>query len=149
MNTGVQLDNATIGANQQIHYAEFWKRAVAMVIDTLVFLPLIGYVGREPTIYQDVSGTSVILVLFFTVLMWLYYAGMESSTSQATIRKMLMGIKVTDMNGHRISFARASGRFFGKALSKLIVYIGFIMAAFTEKKQGLHDILAKTLVINK
>jgi uncharacterized RDD family membrane protein YckC len=74
---------------------------------------------------------------------------MESSTSQATIGKMLMGIKVTDMNGHRISFARASGRFFGKALSKLIVYIGFIMAAFTEKKQGLHDILAKTLVINK
>ena len=137
MNTGVQLDNATIGANQQIHYAEFWKRAVAMVIDTLVFLPLIGYVGREPTIYQDVSGTSVILVLFFTVLMWLYYAGMESSTSQATIGKMLMGIKVTDMNGHRISFARASGRFFGKELFKLIVYIGFMMVVFSEKKLGL------------
>ena len=149
MNTGVQLDNATIGASQQIHYAEFWKRAVAMVIDTLVFLPLIGYVGREPTIYQEVSGTGAILALFFVALVWLYYAGMESSSSQATIGKMLMGIKVTDMAGHRISFARASGRFFGKALSKLIVYIGFIMAAFTEKKQGLHDIFAIALVVNK
>ncbi|MBS1174432.1 MAG: hypothetical protein H6R05_563 [Burkholderiaceae bacterium] len=141
--------NSSAIATLDTNYAEFWKRVVATVIDTLVFLPLIGYVGREPTVYQEMSGTGAILALFFTVLMWLYYAGMESSASQATIGKMLMGIKVTDMNGHRISFARASGRFFGKALSKLIVYIGFIMAAFTEKKQGLHDILAKTLVINK
>jgi uncharacterized RDD family membrane protein YckC len=74
---------------------------------------------------------------------------MESSSSQATIGKMLMGIKVTDMDGKRITFGRASGRFFGKVLSKLILYIGFIMAAFTEKKQGLHDILAETLVLNK
>ena len=62
---------------------------------------------------------------------------------------MLMGIKVTDMQGKRITFARASGRFFAKILSKSILYIGFIMAAFTEKKQGLHDVLAKTLVVNK
>lgn len=145
MNTEI-LSNGEV---KSVRYAEFWKRVVATVIDTLVFLPLIGYVGREPTIYENLSGTGVVLALFFTVLVWLYYAGMESSNSQATIGKMLMGIKVTDLAGNRISFARASGRFFGKALSKLIIYIGFIMAAFTEKKQGLHDILAKTLVVNK
>ena len=131
------------------HYAEFWKRVVATVIDTLVFLPLVGYIGREPTVDPRASVTMVILAVFFVVLMWLYYAGMESSSSQATIGKMLMGIKVTDMDGKRITFGRASGRFFGKVLSKLILYIGFIMAAFTEKKQGLHDILAETLVLNK
>jgi uncharacterized RDD family membrane protein YckC len=131
------------------HYAEFWKRVVATVIDTLVFLPMIGYVGREPTVDPHVSGTMAILAVFFMVLMWLYYAGMESSASQATIGKMLMGIKVTDMEGNRIGFARASGRFFGKFLSKIILYIGFIMAAFTAQKQGLHDILAKTLVLTK
>ena len=145
MNTEI-LSNGEV---KSVRYAEFWKRVVATVIDTLVFLPLIGYVGREPTIYENLSGTGVVLALFFTVLVWLYYAGMESANSQATIGKMLMGIKVTDLAGNRISFARASGRFFGKALSKLIIYIGFIMAAFTEKKQGLHDILAKTLVVNK
>ena len=132
-----------------IAYAEFWKRVVATVIDTLVFLPLIGYILREPTVNPHASSTVMILAVFFSVLMWLYYAGMESSSSQATIGKMLMGIKVTDMQGKRITFARASGRFFAKILSKSILYIGFIMAAFTEKKQGLHDVLAKTLVVNK
>ena len=131
------------------HYAEFWKRVVATVIDTLVFLPLVGYVGRESTVDPHVLSTMVILAVFFAILTWLFYAGMESSSSQATIGKMLMGIKVTDMDGKRITFGRASGRFFGKVLSKLILYIGFIMAAFTEKKQGLHDILAETLVLNK
>lgn len=143
MNSSITFDSTTPS------YAPFWKRVVAMLIDTLVFLPMIGYIGREPTINPRDSGTQVILALFFTALMWVYYAGMESSSSQATIGKQLMGIKVTDLNGQRIGFGQASKRFFGKILSKLIFYAGFIMAAFTAKKQGLHDILAKTLVVNK
>ena len=60
-----------------------------------------------------------------------------------------MGLIVTDMNGQRITFGKASGRFFGKIVSGLICYVGFIMAGFTEKKQALHDMMAGTLVVRR
>ena len=65
----------------------------------------------------------------------------------ATPGKMACGIKVTDLDGRRISFGRATGRFFGKILSTLILLIGFLMQPFTARKQALHDILAGTLVV--
>jgi uncharacterized RDD family membrane protein YckC len=74
---------------------------------------------------------------------------MESSARQATLGKMALGIVVTDLDGNRIGFGRATGRYFAKILSALILLIGFIMAAFTQKKQGLHDIIAGTLVVKK
>ncbi|MER3416968.1 MAG: hypothetical protein C4297_12250 [Gemmataceae bacterium] len=74
---------------------------------------------------------------------------MESSRTQATLGKMALGITVTDLEGNRIGFGKATGRFFGKIISALIFYIGFVMAAFTEKKQGLHDMMAGCLVVNK
>jgi uncharacterized RDD family membrane protein YckC len=74
---------------------------------------------------------------------------MESSSKRATLGKMALGIIVTDLEGKRISFGRATGRFFSKILSGIIIYIGFIMVAFTDKKQGLHDMIAGTLVIAK
>lgn len=80
---------------------------------------------------------------------WIYYSLLESSAWQATLGKKALGLEVTDLEGHRISFGRATGRFFGKILSAFILLIGFIMAGFTEKKQALHDILAGTLVIRK
>ena len=72
---------------------------------------------------------------------------MESSSWQATLGKKVLGLVVVDENGQRISLAKGIGRYFGKILSALIVLIGFIMVAFTEKKQGLHDMLAGTLVL--
>ena len=60
---------------------------------------------------------------------------------------MALGMKVTDLAGNRISFLRATGRYFAKIISALILFIGFIMVAFTEKKQGLHDMIAGTLVV--
>ena len=72
---------------------------------------------------------------------------MESSSKQGTVGKMILNLRVVDMLGNRISFGRATGRFFGKILSGLILNIGYIMAAFTEKKQALHDMLAGCLVI--
>ena len=83
------------------------------------------------------------------VLAWLYGALMESSRYQATLGKMVLGIVVTDMNGQRVSIARATGRHFGKWVSSLILGIGYLMIAFTEKKQGLHDIMAGCLVVVK
>ena len=61
----------------------------------------------------------------------------------------LLGLKVTDLAGNRITFARASGRFFGKILSGMILGIGFLMAGFTARKQALHDILAGCLVLRQ
>jgi uncharacterized RDD family membrane protein YckC len=79
---------------------------------------------------------------------WLYYALLESSSWQGTIGKKVLGLRVTDMNGNQISFGKATGRYFGMILSGMICLVGFIMVAFTEKKQGLHDIMAGTLVLN-
>ena len=80
---------------------------------------------------------------------WLYLALSESSTKQATLGKMAMGIKVTDLHGDRISLGRASGRCLAKIVSTVIVLIGYLMIAFTRRKQGLHDIMAGCLVVNK
>lgn len=80
---------------------------------------------------------------------WLYFASLESSARQATLGKSAMGLVVTGTNGNRISFLRATGRYFAKWLSAIILLIGFIMAAFTARKQALHDILASTLVLKR
>ena len=97
------------------------------------------------------AGMAVLPVLgglAIFVVSWLYFALMEASARGATLGKMALGIKVTDLNGGRISFGRASGRFFGKILSGAIFYIGYFMAGFTARKQALHDMLAGCLVIN-
>ena len=80
---------------------------------------------------------------------WIYFAGGESGYSQATIGKRAMGLMVTDLNGERITFGRASGRYFSKILSGLFFGIGYLMVAFSEKKQGLHDMMAGTLVVRR
>lgn len=118
--------------------AGFWIRAVASVIDVviigIVFSPF--YVGLTP------FGGAVLEVLAY----WIYPGILESSRLQATIGKMICGLKVTDMEGRRITIGRAISRNVLMELSSLTLGIGFLMVAFTEKKQGLHDILAGTLV---
>ena len=150
--------------SKPVVYAGFWRRFVAMIIDGLVFAPLIVIVilmsglfgvAMQPT--ADMEGLTgaifsigvVILMCLLFVGNWLYYTAMESSRHQATLGKKALGIIVTDMNGNRISFARANGRFFGKWISGMIMNVGYLMAAFTEKKQALHDILASCLVVMK
>jgi uncharacterized RDD family membrane protein YckC len=80
------------------------------------------------------------------LITWLYFTISESSPWQATLGKKLLGLKVADEAGNRIGFGKANGRYWSKILSALILCIGFIMVAFTEKKQGLHDKIAGTLV---
>jgi len=145
-------------------YAGFWRRFVAMIIDGLVFMPLIlivvltsGLLGIAMQPRVDLEGLAgafftfgvIIFMCLLFVGNWLYHTAMESSHYQATLGKKALGIIVTDMNGNRISFARANGRFFGKWVSGMIMNIGYLMAAFTEKKQALHDLLAGCLVVMK
>jgi uncharacterized RDD family membrane protein YckC len=92
------------------------------------------------------AGSAMIIVYAISIL---YYAIMESSKAQGSVGKMALGIKVTDMDGNRITFGKALLRSIGKLISGMIMCIGYLMAAFTEKKQALHDLIATTLVVKK
>ena len=152
-------------------YAGFWLRFLAYLIDSvlagivfgifaLIVIAIVG-IGYFRTMFEGISGEDATLPAAFislillawtaSVLMtWLYYAWMESSEYQGTLGKMALGLTVTDLLGRRITFARASGRFFAKIITGLIpLGIGYIMAGFTEKKQALHDMIAGCLVLRK
>ena len=141
---------------KELEYAGFWKRFFASIIDGLLISIAEAIVGffLANTIPQLVRGSLWGFIPmpsgYVSFLMsWIYFALMESSRYQATIGKMAIGIKVVDMNGNRISFFRASNRFFAKTLSVILLFIGYIMAGFTEKKQALHDIIARCLVMKR
>jgi uncharacterized RDD family membrane protein YckC len=152
-----------------VTYAGFWKRFAAHLIDSIIMsvagflaiLPILGLIGlgvgsamsgdSESMIGFIIAaiGAYLMAILALMVASWLYYALMETSVNQGTLGKMALGIKVTDLNGNRISFGKATGRYFGKILSSMIFMVGYIMAGFTEKKQALHDMMAGCLVVNK
>jgi uncharacterized RDD family membrane protein YckC len=163
-------------AGQQ--YAGFWLRFVAYLIDGVIFGIPLGIlcvvlflvfggvaaihgaipVNGDPDAMQAalpglIGAMLGFYFMFFAIAIvgsWLYYAMLESSARQATFGKSIMSLRVTDMNGNRLSFGRASGRFFGKLVTGLVPFgIGYIMAGFTEKKQALHDFIAATLVWKK
>jgi uncharacterized RDD family membrane protein YckC len=141
-------------------YGGFWIRAVAYFIDVVLLyivdvvvglaLGFIVFAGLTPGSEPQVTDAlvmqqgSVTLILF--VVNVLYFALMESSSRQGTVGKIAMGLVVTDLNGERISFPRALGRYFGKILSAMILLVGFFMIGWTQRKQGLHDMIAGTLV---
>jgi len=140
-------------------YGGFWIRVVAAIIDGVILRVVaapvgmifggLGLAGGMMTGVPHIGlhllggGATIIFLLFGS---WLYEAFMESSSYQATLGKMIFGMKVTDLNGNRISFERATGRHFAKWLSAMILGIGYIMAGLSDRKQALHDLLAGTLV---
>jgi len=150
-------------------YAGFWLRFLALVIDNIVIglgfflivIPLIFLTGLRnvlqnfhPDEEMGDMGFFVLIGLIFAaatasvVLTWLYHAWCESSEWQATLGKKVLGLVVTDMDSQRVSFGRASGRHFAKILTNMIpAFIGYLMAAFTGKKQALHDLIAGCLVL--
>ncbi|WEJ62069.1 RDD family protein [Thiomicrorhabdus lithotrophica] len=156
-----QIDNT---AQTPISYGGFWKRLAAYILDWIiltiisiiilvVFSASFGTLLNAETFEEGneaaLLGLTLGADLLTFAIAWLYYAGMESSSKQATFGKLALGMKVTRLNGEPISFLRASARFFSKILSVLLLFIGFIMIAFTEKKQGLHDMIAGVVIVNK
>ena len=121
-------------------YAGFWTRVGAFLIDGAVIGAGYGVVA--------IFSVGILIIPAIIVGPWLYEAFMLSSAKQATLGKMAVGIKVTDDKGGRLSFGRATGRHFAKWLSGFFFLIGYIIAAFTEKKQALHDLIASTLVVS-
>jgi uncharacterized RDD family membrane protein YckC len=155
---------AAPAARAPVTYAGFWLRFVAIIIDGIALGVAIGIpfgvimtamgisfagMSRPEEMAGAFLGVFALFELAIFLGQWLYYALMESSSWQATLGKKALGLYVTDMNGQRITFGRATGRFFGKIVSGMILMIGYIMAGFTEKKQALHDIMAGCLVLRK
>ena len=133
-------------STSEVSYAGFVSRLVAYAVDLVLTGVASGSLAAlgaaDPT--ADIDSLSRGIGLLLT---WFYFAGFESSKWQATPGKQLLGLKVTNLNQGRVGFLKATGRHFGKIISGLIFLMGFIMAAFTEKKQALHDMMAGTLVV--
>jgi uncharacterized RDD family membrane protein YckC len=134
-------------------YGGFWRRVLAYLIDGFILGIVLGAIeGILVSVTRSGSGNglaagasaawSVVTIL----VVWLYYALMESSSLQATVGKLVLSMRVTDLDARRISFGRATGRFFAKILDVLTLGIGYLLAAFTPRKRALHDYVAGTLV---
>jgi uncharacterized RDD family membrane protein YckC len=137
-------------------YAGFWFRFLAYIIDSIIlsfgFTIIMSF--WDLLIAESFSLVENFYLLFVIyavsiVGMWLYYALFESSNIQATPGKLALNLKVTDLEGKKISFGQATGRHFAKIISSFIFYIGFFMIGWTAKKQGLHDKIASTYVLKK
>lgn len=137
-------------------YAGFWKRLAAYLIDFMLIYIVegvlaIGVVMMSP---REISIVGILygvmnFELVSIALAWAYFALFESSPMQGTVGKYALGIYVTDRHGDPIGFWRATARYWLKVLSNLTLMVGWIMAAFTPRKQALHDLLAGTLVFSR
>jgi uncharacterized RDD family membrane protein YckC len=154
-------------------YAGLGRRFVAFIVDIIIILlfdlvamAVLGlmrgiqnsyfyFVQHVPVDQLTTEGTMAAMLgsviaaygIVLIVIPWLYFAGFESSRSQATPGKLLMHIVVTDMTGNKPTFARVTLRHFAKFVSALIIFIGFLMIGLTLKRQGLHDKIAGCLVL--
>jgi uncharacterized RDD family membrane protein YckC len=153
------------------NYASFGRRFVALLIDGLILgviqfviiAPILGMIGfgaasnvgnlenmtdqQALGVAGAMAGAGMAINLVSIVVQGVYFILMESSARQATVGKMAMGIQVTDLNGNRITPMAAFLRYIGRIVSAIIIFIGYIMAVFTPKKQALHDMIANTLVL--
>ncbi|SRR5579875_491658 len=155
---------ARAGVRQEprVAYAGFWLRVFAWIIDIFLLsifvgifilnplMPRAGISPENPWAMFNSSSRQVLAInLLVLMAQWCYFALLESSAWQASLGKRLLGIYVTDARGKRLSFARASGRYFAMIVSTLTLGIGYVMGAFTPKKQMLHDMIADCLVLKK
>lgn len=138
----------------QSQYGGFWIRVLAYIIDALILqfsmsiviaivMVMVLAVGSQDD--AIVGGAVIAAYGLALVANWLYFAIMESSRWQGTVGKQALKLVVTDDHGKRISFGRATGRYFAKIISSLVV-VGFFLVGWTPRKQGLHDLIASTLV---
>ncbi|HEY3061666.1 MAG TPA: RDD family protein [Chloroflexota bacterium] len=148
---------SNVGAMDAAHagpvlYAGFWRRFAAAFLDGIIVYVISFVIGAILGVGLAIAnvGDNTLRAISYVVgflIGVLYYPTQESSEAQATFGKRALGIKVTDLHGQRISFMRALARTLGKWLSTLTLLIGYLMVAWTDRKQALHDMLAGTLVV--
>jgi uncharacterized RDD family membrane protein YckC len=135
-------------------YGGFWIRVLAYIIDyfivnfaTAILFVVFGVALALAEPSDEVAGGGLILVSAGNIVIdWLYHAIMESSSWQGTVGKKGLNLVVANTAGERISFGRATARYFAKILSALILLIGYFMVGWTQRKQGLHDLIVDTVV---
>jgi uncharacterized RDD family membrane protein YckC len=160
-----------------LHYAGFWLRFVAAIIDLIilgialsVFVSFLAVARKIPLAFTDLHideppsqvvaafGVSLLFAIlcFFVISSWLYFALLESSSWQGTVGKNILGLYVAGTQGNRVTFGRASLRFAGGRLLAHLPYVGLIyfavdciFAGLTSRKQALHDSMAGCLVLRK
>ncbi len=141
-------------------YAGVFRRFFALLVDRMIvntalvilFIPLglaasLSAFIATPLVIPMEGVSAVTMAAFFFLTDWVYFAWLESSDRGATLGKRLFGLRVVSEKGERISFSRASIRYFSKFLSALPMMLGFVMAFFTKRTQALHDLIAETVVI--
>jgi uncharacterized RDD family membrane protein YckC len=151
-----------IKMNSENIYAEFWFRALALLVDVvlsaalstvitlIIFLILFFTLSDE--LAADLASEELqamvakLANVFSFIITWIYFTIFESSRWQGTPGKKILGLRVIDLNGYKIGLRKANIRYWSKAIS-FILLVGYIMAAFTEKKQALHDMIAGTIVV--
>lgn len=153
-------------SGDEVVYAGFWRRTAAFFIDAFIIVIVYYAIVIASTLALGLGGLATLenvdslesgaiggfialIYLAYPIVSGLYFVGMESSGTQATLGKMAVGIKVTDGDGRRLGKARAVGRWASHLLCYITLYIGYIMAAFTNRKRGLHDMVASTLVVDR
>jgi uncharacterized RDD family membrane protein YckC len=147
-----QSQSSSISSSEEMKYAGFWVRAGAYIIDSLILMAggfAYGYVIGTLNIFTKAGYSALYFKVYigWILICWLYFALLESSPWQATLGKRALHLKVFDTDGQKISFGRASLRYLGKLISGFLLALGFLLAAFTDKKQALHDFMANTVVI--
>jgi uncharacterized RDD family membrane protein YckC len=144
------------GAGFLLTYAGFWTRVVAVVIDSTILsfagalsALLIGRLAGDLA-SDSLSNQAILIVSGIAIVCgWLYDALFHSSKLQATPGKLCVGLIVSGSGGEQLAFTTATARFLYKILSGLLICAGFFMAAFSERKQALHDILCRSIVCNR
>ncbi len=129
-------------------YPSAWRRLAGWLIELLVVALLLA-AGLVVGVTFSNGSLFVGFIVALTA-MWLYFAGLESSPAQTTLPGRLLGTRVTDLQGARLTFGRATARHFAMYLSALTpFYVGYLMALWTKRRQTLHDYIVRTLVVRK
>ncbi len=136
--------------NHQLHYAGFWLRFLALLIDTLILMPIVYTLAY--TVYGSAYFTSAafiqgpadliinyVLPIAVTIAFWKW--------KSATPGKMILNLKIVDTNGGQPSTGQFVGRYFAYLVSMLPLFLGYFWVAWDRHKQAWHDKLARTYVI--
>jgi len=131
--------------------AGFWIRAIALFFDGIILAiagALIGGILGFALALSvgDVSGFTLLFNILGFVIGAVYYIWMQGSCGQ-TLGKMLIGIKVVQINDEPLSYGTALLRYIGRTVNAFTLFIGYIIVVFNRKKRGLHDFIAGTKVI--
>jgi uncharacterized RDD family membrane protein YckC len=133
-----------------VRFGGLGRRTVAFFLDVAlevsIMLP-VGYLIGAALESAGANFAGIVSMIIGLLFDSVYFTLFESSSLQASPGKWLTGMKVADLEGRRISYLRACVRYMGKVLSAVLLFAGFVMVAFHRRKQGLHDVIAQTLVL--